>query len=44
VTAGDGATDTLWLDTTGRYVRLQGIHRATQYGYSLYETEVYPTA
>src|SRR3954451_13914521 len=44
VTAGDGGTDTLWLDTTGRYVRLQGIHRATQYGYSLYEAEVYPTA
>ncbi|MFI5695371.1 beta-N-acetylglucosaminidase domain-containing protein [Kribbella sp. NPDC051586] len=44
VTAGDGGTDTLWLDTTGRYVRLQGVHRATQYGYSLYEAEVYPAA
>ncbi|TDW76501.1 beta-N-acetylglucosaminidase domain-containing protein [Kribbella pratensis] len=42
VTAGDGGTDTLWLDTTARYVRLQGVHRATQYGYSLYEAEVYP--
>ncbi|RZU10186.1 hyaluronoglucosaminidase [Kribbella rubisoli] len=42
VTDGDGGTDTLWLDTTARYVRLQGVHRATQYGYSLYEAEVYP--
>ncbi|WP_165553900.1 beta-N-acetylglucosaminidase domain-containing protein [Kribbella capetownensis] len=42
VSDGDGATDTLWLDTTGRYVRLQGVHRATQYGYSLYELELYP--
>jgi hyaluronoglucosaminidase len=42
VTAGDGGTDILWLDTTARYVRLQGVHRATQYGYSLYEVEVYP--
>ncbi|MGW6195650.1 discoidin domain-containing protein [Kribbella sp. NPDC055110] len=44
VTDGDGGTDTLWLDATARYVRLQGIHRATQYGYSLYELEAYPTA
>ncbi|GAA1566505.1 MULTISPECIES: beta-N-acetylglucosaminidase domain-containing protein [Kribbella] len=42
VTNGDGGVDTLWLDTTARYVRLQGVHRATQYGYSLYELEVYP--
>ena len=43
VTDGDGGTDTLWLDTTARYLRLQGVHRATQYGYSLYELEAYPT-
>jgi hyaluronoglucosaminidase len=42
VTNGDGGTDTLWLDTTTRYLRLQGIHRATQYGYSLFELEAYP--
>ncbi|GAA1121740.1 hypothetical protein GCM10009630_19510 [Kribbella jejuensis] len=42
ITNGDGGTDTLWLDTTARYVRMQGVHRATQYGYSLYELEVYP--
>jgi hyaluronoglucosaminidase len=44
VTNGDGGTDTLWLDTTARYVRMQGVQRATQYGYSLYELEVYPAA
>ncbi|TDW22650.1 beta-N-acetylglucosaminidase domain-containing protein [Kribbella kalugense] len=44
VTTGDGGTDTLWLDATGRYVRLQGVHRATPYGYSLYEAEVFPAA
>ncbi|MFF0341352.1 discoidin domain-containing protein [Kribbella sp. NPDC004875] len=45
VTNGDGGTDTVWLDTdgtVGRYVRVQGVHRATQYGYSLFEAEVYP--
>ncbi|MGW7681667.1 beta-N-acetylglucosaminidase domain-containing protein [Kribbella sp. NPDC054772] len=42
VTNGDGGTDTVWLDAAGRYVRVQGVHRATQYGYSLYEAEVYP--
>jgi hyaluronoglucosaminidase len=42
VTDGDGGTDTLWLDATARYVRVQGIHRATKYGYSLYELEAYP--
>ncbi|WP_328999509.1 beta-N-acetylglucosaminidase domain-containing protein [Kribbella sp. NBC_00709] len=44
VSAGDGGTDTLWFDATARYVRLQGVHRATQYGYSLYEAEVYPAS
>lgn len=42
VTGGDGGTDTLWLDTAGRYVRMQGVDRATSYGYSLYELEVFP--
>jgi hyaluronoglucosaminidase len=44
VNAGDGGIDTLWLDTIGRYVRLQGVHRATPYGYSLYEAEIYPAS
>jgi len=29
------------LDATGRYVRMNGTLRATQYGYSLYEFEVF---
>ena len=29
------------VSTTGRYVRMHGINRATQYGYSMYEFEVY---
>ncbi|MEV0794790.1 beta-N-acetylglucosaminidase domain-containing protein [Kribbella sp. NPDC050459] len=41
VTDGDGGTDTVWLDASARYVRLQGVDRATQYGYSLYEFEAY---
>ncbi|GGT14698.1 hypothetical protein GCM10010222_65920 [Streptomyces tanashiensis] len=41
-TAGDGGTDDLTgLSGTGRYVRMQGTARATGYGYSLYEFEVY---
>jgi len=32
------------LSGSGRYVRLRGISRATGYGYSLYELEVYGTA
>ncbi|HEY9333865.1 MAG TPA: discoidin domain-containing protein, partial [Kribbella sp.] len=41
VTDGDGGTDTVWLDASARYLRLQGVDRATQYGYSLYEFEAY---
>ncbi|CAL9351405.1 hypothetical protein SUDANB105_00477 [Streptomyces sp. enrichment culture] len=41
VTAGDGGTDDLTLSGTGRYVRLKGITRATGYGYSLWEFQVY---
>ena len=41
-TAGDGETDTILLpQTTARYVMLYGIKRATPYGYSLWEVEVY---
>jgi hexosaminidase len=40
--AGDGGTDDLTgLDGTGRYVRMQGVDRATTFGFSLYEFEVY---
>jgi len=42
-TAGDGGVDDITLSTpaSGRYLRLLGTQRATTYGYSLYEVEVY---
>ncbi len=41
--AGDGGLDEVLLDTpfSARYVRMQGRARGTQYGYSLWEFEVY---
>ena len=39
--AGAGGDQTLAVAGTGRYVRLQLTSRATQYGYSLWEFEVY---
>jgi hypothetical protein len=36
-----GVEDLTGLSGTGRYVRMQGIQRATQYGYSLWEMAVY---
>ena len=39
---GQGGVETVnFAATTARYVRMAGIKRATQYGYSLYEFEVY---
>src|SRR3954447_11927101 len=39
---GDGGTDELTvLSGSGRYVRMYGTKRATRYGYSLYEFQVY---
>ncbi|MEU4142691.1 discoidin domain-containing protein [Streptomyces parvulus] len=43
VTGGDGGTDTLDLSGQGRYVRMQGVHRATNWGYSLWEFQVFGT-
>ncbi|MGW5655223.1 discoidin domain-containing protein [Streptomyces humi] len=43
VTGGDGGTDTLDVSGQGQYVRVQGVHRATQWGYSLWEFQVYGT-
>jgi uncharacterized repeat protein (TIGR03806 family) len=41
-TNGDGGIDTLVLDgQKGRYIRMRGVQRATGYGYSLFEFEVY---
>jgi hypothetical protein len=42
-TTGDGGTDDLNLAGTGRYVRMYGTVRATAYGYSLWEFQVYGT-
>jgi hypothetical protein len=38
---GDGGVDDLTLSGSGRYVRMFGTARATQWGYSLWEFEVY---
>jgi hypothetical protein len=40
-TTGAGGTQTLPVSGTGRYVRLTGTQRTTQYGYSLWEFGVY---
>ncbi|WP_245984335.1 discoidin domain-containing protein [Streptomyces tateyamensis] len=40
-TTGAGGVETLTVAGTGRYVRMNGTARATQYGYSLYEFQVY---
>ncbi|MEU7916864.1 discoidin domain-containing protein [Microbispora bryophytorum] len=42
-TTGAGGTQTLTVSGTGRYVRLYGTARATAYGYSLWEFQVYGT-
>jgi hypothetical protein len=39
-TTGTGGTQTLPVSGTGRYVRVNGTARATQYGYSLWEFQV----
>lgn len=43
VTAGDGGLDEIAVSGTGRYVRVQGTTRATQYGYSLWDLNVFGT-
>ncbi|MEV7041052.1 discoidin domain-containing protein [Amycolatopsis sp. NPDC051061] len=40
---GDGKTDDLALNAHGRYVRFVGVTRATSYGYSLWEMQVFGT-
>ena len=40
-TTGTGGVQTLNVSGSGRYVRMYGTARATQYGYSLWEFEVY---
>jgi beta-glucanase (GH16 family) len=40
-TTGTGGTQTLAVSGSGRYVRVNGTARATQWGYSLWEFQVY---
>jgi hypothetical protein len=42
-TTGTGGNQTLAVSGSGRYVRMYGTARATQYGYSLWEFQVYGT-
>ncbi|WP_125773081.1 discoidin domain-containing protein [Antribacter gilvus] len=41
VTGGDGGVDDLTVSGNGRYVRMLGTTRATPWGYSLWELQVY---
>ncbi|MGW4609191.1 discoidin domain-containing protein [Streptomyces sp. NPDC004532] len=43
-TTGQGGTETVSVNKNARYVRMQGVTPATQYGYSLWEFEIYGTA
>jgi hypothetical protein len=43
-TTGTGGTQTLNVTGAGRYVRMYGTQRATPYGYSLWEFQVFGTA
>ncbi len=43
-TTGPGGTETLTVSGTGRYIRMYGTVRGTQYGYSLWEFQVFVTA
>ncbi|WP_327251256.1 discoidin domain-containing protein [Streptomyces sp. NBC_01244] len=40
---GSGGTETVSITGTARYVRMQGVTRATGYGYSLWEFKVFGT-
>ncbi len=40
-TTGPGATELITLTGTGRYIRVYGTQRATAYGYSLWEFQVF---
>src|SRR5262245_1106468 len=42
-TTGNGAIDDLTVSGSGRYVRMFGTARATQWGYSLFEFQVFGT-
>jgi len=42
-TTGPGGTETLNITGSGRYIRMYGTARATAYGYSIWEFQVYGT-
>jgi hypothetical protein len=42
-TTGTGGTQNLTVSGTGRYIRMYGTARATQYGYSIWEFQVFST-
>jgi mannan endo-1,4-beta-mannosidase len=44
ITAGDGGIDDLAVGGSGRYLRVLGLSRATEWGFSLWEFEAYGTA
>jgi hyaluronoglucosaminidase len=45
VTGSQGGTETVWIEQSGvNYLRMQGVKRSTQYGYSIYELAAYPVA
>jgi hyaluronoglucosaminidase len=45
VTGSLGGTETVWIDGSNvSYLRMQGVARATQFGYSIYEVEAYPVS
>jgi hypothetical protein len=41
VTEGDGGIDRITVDANGSRIMMQGVQRATPYGYSLYEMELH---
>ncbi|HEY3716650.1 MAG TPA: beta-N-acetylglucosaminidase domain-containing protein [Jatrophihabitantaceae bacterium] len=43
VTGSPGGTETVWVDQPGvNYLRMQGVARSSQYGYSIIELAAYP--
>jgi hexosaminidase len=44
ITAGDGGIDDLAVGGSGRYLRVLGLSRATEWGFSLWEFEAYGSA
>lgn len=41
ISNGNGGVESVDVNTNARYVKMQGIKRSTEYGYSLYEMNVY---